>query len=70
MCIYRDNTVKTFLKGMNSPIYHESSAWSLAVSFVQIHLGGGRLMLFSGKWGALLLLVPGSLTRDKGLLIL
>lgn len=27
---------------MNS--YHESSAWSLAVSFVQIHFRGGRLM--------------------------
>lgn len=55
---------------MNSLTYHESSAWSLAVSFVQIHLRGGRLMLFSSKWGALLLLVPSSLTRDKGFLIL
>lgn len=70
MCIYRDNAVKIFLKGVNSLTYHESSAWSLAVSFVEIHLGGGRQMSFSGKWGALLLLVPGTLTRDEGLLIL
>lgn len=55
---------------MNFLTYHESSAWSLAVSFVQIHLREGRLMLFSSKWDALLLLVPGSLTRDKRLLIL
>lgn len=55
---------------MNSLTYHENSAWSLTVSFLQTHLRGGRLMLFSGEWGALLLLVLGILTRDKGVLIL